>query len=278
MIKLIIDSAADLSKEEVQKNGIIVLPLEVRFGETAYRDGVDMSSDEFFQKLEASSTLPKTSQLPPYTFAEAFEALHGEEAIVITLSQKLSGTYQSACTAAKDYPNVRVISSDNVSVGEGLLAKRALQLIQEEKLSLDEIADTLNKEKEEIHVIALLGTLEYLKRGGRISSAVAFFGELLFIKPVVEVKNGVVALIGKAKGSKNGNNKLREFVAKYNGINFDMPFCTAYSGTTPELLQKYLSDSSDIYGDRKVEVYPIGPTIGTHIGPGAIAVAFFQNK
>ena len=141
------------------------------------------------------------------------------------------------------------------------------------------IVDTLNREKENLRVIALLDTLEYLQKGGRISKTVAIAGSLLSIKPVVSVVDGEVALLGKARGSRQGNNFLIQQIQK-DGIDFSRPFFLGYTGLSDALLQKYISDSAEIWKEH-VEHLPIGTiggAIGTHVGPGAIAVAFFTEK
>jgi len=171
------------------------------------------------------------------------------------------------------------VDSENVCIGERILAERTLKL-REKGLPADKIAEQLEEDKKHIRLLALLDTLEYLKKGGRISQAVAIAGTILSIKPVVTVENGEIVLVGKARGSKNGNNLLRELVLKCGGINFDEPFCLAYTGLSDDLLQKYISDSADLWEGRSqsLPISTVGCVIGTHAGPGAIAVAFFENS
>lgn len=278
MVKIITDSASDLTKEEAAKLNVEVIPLIVRFGEKEYYDGVDLSSQEFFEKLVESSELPKTSQINSFRFSEVFENHKEEDVVLITLSRKLSGTYQSACVAAEEHKNVQVVDSENVTAGQKILVQLACRLRDQNK-SAKEIADILNEEKKNIRLVALLDTLEYLKKGGRINAVTATIGTFLRVKPVVEILNGEVKLCGKAVGSLAGNNKLRQKIEKYNGANFDMPVSLAYSGLSDALLAKYVKDSGDIYPEGFEFHYThIGSTIGTHVGPGAIAVAFFKNK
>ena len=189
MIKLIIDSAADIGKEEAKEKGIIMLPMLITIGEEEFYDGVNLSPQEFWEKLIESDVLPKTSLINSFRFEEAFEKYtkNGDELIVITISSKLSGTYESARQAAEKFNGkVHVIDSLNACVGERLLCNYALRLI-EQGLSAQEIVKELEEQKKRIKVMALLGTLEYLKKGGRISSTVAFVGELISLKPVVGV-------------------------------------------------------------------------------------------
>lgn len=280
-VKFIVDSACDILPEEAKEFGIIHLPLKVLFGENEYADSVDLSHEEFYEKLVESDVLPKTSQVPPADFEDAYRKVTEEnnEAVVITVSGKLSGTYQSAMIAREDFEGkVFVVDSENVAIGERILVYRGLEYAKM-GLKASEIADKLNEDKKKIRLMALLDTLEYLKKGGRISSAVAFAGGLLSIKPVVAVENGEVSLIGKARGSKQGNNLLRELVAKSKGIDFEKPFSLAYSGLSDKLLKKYIEDSAELWKGHteNLPIYTIGCAIGTHVGPGAIAVAFFEK-
>ena len=280
-VQFIIDSASDILPAEAKELGITHLPLKVLFGEEEYSDAVDLTHREFYEKLIESDTLPTTSQVTPIAFESAYKKIEeaGDTAVVITISSKLSGTYQSAMIAAEDFEgSVFVVDSENVCIGERILLKRGLEL-REQGLSADEIAAQLDEEKHQIRLIALLDTLEYLKKGGRISATVAFAGNLLSIKPVIAVEKGEVALVGKARGSKKGNNLLRELIINCGGINFDKPVALAYSGLSDELLKKYIADSEEIWnghGD-ELPITTVGCTIGTHVGPGAIAVAFFEN-
>lgn len=279
-ITIITDSASDLSQNN--KNGITVLPMTISFDNETYEDGVNLTPDNFYMKLIESSTLPKTSQVSPYAFNEAYEKAleHSDQVIVITLSSKLSGTYQSACIAAEDYQDkVYVIDSENVSVGEQLLIDYAFSLIQQ-GLDAKAITQQLNTIKKRIHLVALLDTLEYLKKGGRISGSAAFLGNILSIKPVIAIADGEVAFLGKARGSKQGNNLLIEQIKTYGGIDYELPVLLGYTGCSQILMDKYIKDSSALW-EGKMDIPPVvqvGATIGTHIGPGGIAVAFFSKE
>lgn len=280
-VKFIVDSACDILPAEAKELGIIHLPLKVIFGEEEFADAVNLSHEEFYEKLVESDVFPSTSQVPPADFEDAYERVikEGDEAVVITVSGKLSGTYQSAMIAKEDYEEkVFVVDSENVAVGERILVYKGLKYAAE-GLSAKEIAERLDEDKKRIRLMALLDTLEYLKKGGRISSAVAFAGGLLSIKPVVAISEGGIELVGKARGSKQGNNLLRELISKSNGIDFDEPFVLAYSGLSDKLLRKYMKDSAELW-EGKVEDLPVctvGCAIGAHVGPGAIAVAFFEK-
>ena len=281
MIRLMIDSAADISKAEADRLGIIMIPMIVTIDNEDYFDGVDLTPTKFYEKLIESSVLPKTSQINPFRFEEEFKKYtqNGDELIVITISSKLSGTYKSAIEASKGFLNkVHVIDSLNACIGERLLCDYALRLIKQ-GLSTVEIVQELEEKKKKIKVMALLSTLEYLKKGGRVSSVAAFVGEMISLKPVVGVVEGEVKLIGKALGSRKGNNLINKLVKDSNGIDFSMPFGTIWSGLDTNLLDKYIVDSASLWqGETEfVPRYPIGATIGTHAGPGAVGVAFFEK-
>ncbi len=280
-VQIIIDSASDLTKEQIKTLGVTCIPLKTIFGEEEFLDGVTLSHQEFYEKLIESDCLPTTSQIPPHEYESAFAAVKaaGDTAVVIVLSSRLSGSFQSANIALEGYEDcIRLVDSENVCLGEQILVQYACRLRDEGK-SAREIAAALDAKKKDIRVIALLDTLEYLKRGGRISGAAALAGNLLSIKPVIAIVDGEVAVLGKARGSKNGNNMLMQEIGKTGGIDYTMPFCLGYTGLDDSLLQKYIADSSSLWKD-KVETLPIstiGSTIGTHTGPGGVCVSFFAK-
>ena len=279
-IHFVIDSASDVLPQEAEQLGVTVLPLTVTFGDTTYRDSVDLTHREFFEKLAASRDLPTTSQLPPAIFADCFESLAaaGHDIVVITVSSKLSGTYQSAVIAASDYPGrVFVVDSLSAAIGQRVLLMRGLELA-EEGLSAKAIAARLDEEKSRLRVMAVIDTLEYLKKGGRISAAVALAGTVLSVKPAVEISDGLVAMAGKARGTRQGNALLRQLMDKYGGANLDEPYAFVYSGLNDDLLQKFIADQPDLWPDNKdLPIHSLGCTIGTHVGPGAYGIAFFEK-
>lgn len=278
-VRIIVDSAADFAQGGAEK--VTVLPMTLRFGDTEYIDGVNITNKEFYEKLIESDEIPTTSQITPAMFEKAFtEALSaGEDVVVITVSSKFSGTYQSALIAKEEVGgNIYVVDSLSVAIGEGILAELGVRLAEEGK-SAEEIADILTKKRDDIKVVAMLNTLEYLKKGGRISKTVAFAGEILSIKPVVGVKDGEVALLGKARGSKQANNLLVKEIEAAGGVDFTMPLLLGYTGIEDSLLRKYVEDSRALWegNDDKLRTSSIGSIIGTHVGPGAVAVAFFKK-
>ena len=277
-IRIITDSASDLLAPH--RPEITVLPMTITFGEEQFRDGVDLTHRQFYEKLIEGEELPTTSQIAPAQFEEAFRAAveAGESVVAVVLSSKLSGTYQSACIAAEEFPGkVFVVDSANATIGERILVERGLELM-DQGLDAAAIAARLDEEKTDIRLVALLDTLEYLKRGGRVSASVALVGGLLAIKPVVAVQDGEVVVLGKARGSKNGNNLLVQEIQK-TGVDFSRPYKLGYAGLNDSLLQKYIADSAALW-EGHTDALPtgtVGGTIGTHVGPGAIAVAFFRK-
>ena len=277
-VRIIVDSSTDVSEKYREK--IQFVPLTVRFGDKEYLDGVELSKHQFYEMLVESDVLPTTSQATPAAFADCFEAIAsaGDSAVVITLSSKLSGTYQSAVLATEDYPNIYVVDSQSVAIGTGVLAQYAVELAQQ-GMDAEEIAQVLTQQREKVCVVALLDTLEYLKKGGRISKTVAFAGGMLNIKPVVTIQDGAVALIGKARGSRNGNNLLVEKIREAGGVDFERPVLLGYTGLSSALLEKYVDDSKALWADHvdKLDGCLLCSVIGTHAGPGAVAVAFFRK-
>lgn len=286
-VRIITDSASDITREDVAAVGnpaLTVLPLSISFGNTTYEDGVNLSHQRFYELLVEGDDLPMTGQVNPYAFERAIGEARaaGDEVIVITLSGKLSGTNASANTAAASFDSgVYVVDSKNVTVGERVLVDYALRLVGE-GLSAVDIATALEQAREDIYVVGLLDTLEYLRRGGRIPASAAALGKLLSIKPVITIEDGAVELLGKARGSKNGRNLLTQRVEAAGGIDFAMPIALGYAGLDDALLRKYIEDSRHIWEDHialeDLPVHSVGATIGTHVGPGAIALAFFKQR
>lgn len=281
MVKIITDSTADFTSAEAAGLGLGVVHLRTRFGDEEYIDGVDITPHQFYEKLVESDVLPTTSQPSPAEFEAAFASALEEagEVVAITISSALSGTYQSAVIAAEAFGGrVRVVDSLSASIGEQVIVRRAAQLAAE-GLSAAELAGRIEAERGDVCVLALLDTLEYLKRGGRISAAAAFAGGVLAIKPVITLRDGAVVMAGKARGSKNGGNLLNQFAEK-RGIDFSRPYLLGYTGLSDALLMKYAADSGELWRSytEELPVTAIGSVIGTHGGPGAIAVAFFGLK
>lgn len=277
-VQIIVDSTADMPERFAAQCRVV--PLTVQFGNETFIEGVTIDRRRFYERLVESDVLPTTSQATPAAFAAVFDevARAGDSAVVLTLSSKLSGTYQSACIAAAEYENIYVVDSQNVAIGTGILAQYALRCAAE-GMDAKTLAALLERKREDVCLIALLDTLEYLKRGGRVSRTVAFAGGLLNIKPVATVQDGEVRLIGKARGSKQGNNLLTEKITQCGGVDFALPILLGYSGLSDACLQKYVEDSRALWetGTDRLESTLICSVIGTHTGPGVVAVAFFKK-
>lgn len=279
-VKIIVDSTADMRPEIAAKVGIV--PLSVHFGDREYVSGVNITPKQFYELLVESDTLPTTSQPAPYLFEEAFQKAVSEgcEVVCLTCSGKLSGTNQSANIAASEFEGkVHVVDSGTIAIGLGILTEYAVELA-EKGLSPEEIVWKLLGKREKIKLLALVDTLEYLKKGGRISSTVALAGGLLNIKPVLSVNGGEIKLLGKARGSRQGNNLLVQEIQKAGGVDFAMPLMLGYTGLSDALLQKYIQDSAALWEGRvdNLPVSIVGSVVGTHVGPGAVAVAFFAAE
>ena len=278
-VRIVTDSTADMPAASKQR--ITAVPLTIFFGQEEYADGVTITHPEFYKKLVESDVLPTTSQPNPSLFEEVYAeaTAAGDSVVVITISSGISGTYQSACIAAEDYDNVFVVDSQNAAIAAGCLAQRALDLA-DSGMEAREIAETLNKEKENLRLFAVLDTLEYLKKGGRISGTVAFVGGMLSIKPMITLTDGKVAMVGKPRGNKQGNKMMMAEVEKAGGIDHSKPIMLGYTGLDDTLLQNFIADSDELWAghERPLPQAMICSVIGTHVGPGAVAVAFFANN
>ena len=276
-VKIITDSGSDISQARAEKLGIRVLPLTFRFGTDEYLDGVTMTSKEFYERLDQEPEPPKTSQIPPFRYSEIFkeETADGSDVLYVCISSGVSGTIQSATMAASEFDGkVRVFDSRHFCISEGLLAEYAKRLSDEGK-SLDEIYSELEKARDKVRIIAVFATLENLKKGGRISSTTAFVGEVLSIKPLITITDGVVAIPGKVRGMKKGYQAMRDYILNEGGIDLSMPCGYAYSGSDDTNINDFIAMNKDLYGDVEVPTYYVGATVGTYAGSGAIATAYF---
>lgn len=277
-VRIITDSTADLRDDLVGK--IPFVPLTINFGEEEFVDNVTMSRKAFYEHLAVCKDLPKTSQPTPDAFAREYKkaVAAGEKVIVLTISSKLSGTYQSANIAAMDFPGqVYVVDTLSAAIGAGILAELAYDLAQQ-GMDAESIVAKLEEEKHKLVLFAALDTLEYLVRGGRLSKVAGFAGGLLNIKPVITLKDGEIVVVGKARGGKQANVMLNKEVAALGGMDTAKPVLVGYTGLTDELLQKYVDESEAVFaGTADLSRTMISGAIGTHVGPGAYAVAFFKK-
>ncbi|MDI9590605.1 MAG: DegV family protein [Acidobacteriota bacterium] len=278
-VRIITDSGSDILPGEME--GLVVLPLTIAFGNDVYHDGVDLSHERFFELLTESTENPTTGQVPPFRYSQAFDEIvnAGDEAVVITLSSGVSGTWESACTAAAEHPDkIHVVDSQHVSVGIRLLVEMALDRAAR-GATADEIVTELEASKGKIRFLALLDTLEYLRRGGRISNVSAALGSILAIKPVITCTDGKVVVMEKPRGLKNGRGIVADLIRKDGGFDFTRPLCIGYTGLTDKPVRSFLESCTDLWeGKGEVPVSSIGATIGTHAGPGGFLLAYFGNE
>ncbi len=277
-IIIVTDSASDINQNELQN--VVVLPMTVTIDGRAYRDGIDITKDEFYRLLKSSDNAPVSSLISPFQFQETFNAIEeaGDEVIAITVSSELSGTYQSASAVAEGRKGVSVIDSQQVAGAQKLLVLRALQLILL-GLPREEIVKELEEEKQRIVIYAAIDTLDYLLKGGRISKTSALIGGVVGIKPILTLEEGKLISIGKAHGSKKSHAFLNQKIQEVGGIDFSMPYAVGYSGTSKSNLQKYLDSNKEILESvpHSPDIVQIGSAVGTHAGPGTVLVTFFRK-
>ncbi len=280
MIRILTDSASDILPAEAEQLGVTVIPLNVTLEDgTVLRDGVDMTPSAYYEILAGCRKLPTTSQPSPELFENFFleAAAAGDEVIGIFLSHALSGTYQCAKLAADmaNVDNVLFVDSGHVCLSEALLVRLAVQLRDSGKTA-GQIAAILEHAKEHLHLVAAIDDLKYLRKGGRLPAAVAVAGGMLGIKPLITIQDGRVAMAGKARGLPGAYVALFKKVEEMGGINPAFPALAGYTVSPREVtpIQTYLRDNLQ---QEDLLVRQIGCVIGTHAGPGAFGIAFFDK-
>ena len=274
-VRIICDSTCDLTPALRERVGIT--HMTVHFGEEDFVDGVELTAHDFYEKLATSKVMPSTSQATPFAFGEAFDAAvnEGHEVVCITCSSGLSGTYQSAVIASGDFEGkVYVVDSQNIALSSAIMVEYALRLADEGK-SAAAIAEELTAVREKAHLFAVVDTLEYLQRGGRVSKAVAIAGGMLAIKPIIGIVDGKVEMVGKARGNKAANRMMNQEVEKL-GIDLTKPVLLGYTGVDDTLLRKYMTECEGFWPEGTPTMVVSG-VVGAHAGPGAVAVAFFAK-
>lgn len=277
-IRFLTDSTADILPEEAARRGIAVVPLKTIFGETAYRDGVDLTHGEFYDMLTQAKQLPTTSQPTPDDFLPHFEQAkeNGDELICLMLSGGISGTYQSACIA-KDlcgYEKIYVIDSTVTVMGLRLLIALGEQM-RDAGAGAEEIVAELERCKSKMGIYFVVDTLEYLHKGGRVSTAVTLVGGMLKMKPVLTLKNGVLSVVGKGVGVKGSMNAMDGLVGAPE-IDPRVPVYYGYTSNA-ELCDKLIDRLNDRFGAHPHEIWPIGAVIGSHVGPGMAAIIYLNK-
>ena len=274
-VKIIVDSTADLTPRA--KAGVAaIVPLTIRFGEEEYKDGVTITPQRFYEMLASCQELPTTSQPTPMDFEDVYRAAtaDGSQVVAITISSRLSGTYQSATIAADEFDGqVVVVDSRSAALGNGILAEYALELA-EKGLDAQQILEELMEKRQKLHLLAMVDTLEYLKKGGRLNAAVATVGGMLNLKPIICLEDGSIATLGKVRGVKKAFAQLTQECENYGGPDRSMPMMLGYTGCSDENLRQYQQAAGE-YWDENIPTSVVGATIGVHAGPGAVAIAFF---
>ena len=276
-LQIICDSLADIPKNIIEKYNIEVIPLTIRIGEIDYKDGVDITNAEFYKKLKETNNAPKTSQATYGQFEEIFKKYidEGKKILYISGSSKVTGTYQSAMMAKNELGgDITLFDSLNLSYGCGVQVVRACEL-NEKGCSLEEILEELEKMRDNVHVFFAVDTLEYLKKGGRISSTKAAVGTMLNIKPIIEVTNGELDNVAQVRGKKHVIEKLLELVKSKCDGDFTNRNIAIGEGSNIADLNKLEEAVKKKFGINDMTKIEIGPTIGSHAGPGTIGICLY---
>lgn len=282
-ITIITDSGSDIKQDTAKKWGIKVLPLMVRFGDEEFLDDLTLTADDMYRRMINTGELPKTSQVPPYAFELAFrEAVEQDNTVIcITTSSGMSGCYHSACIAARHFPGkVTVIDSLNVCASLYVLVRYAEGLVRMGRTH-EEIVHRVERDRHRLHVISLVDTLDYVRKGGRISTAKALAGSVLRIKPIITAdEEGKVKVIGRGRGENNAYRLFSQLVDETGGIDFSLPVCMAYSGLTDENMRRYMQKEAALFEGRENEIHVVqfGATVGTYSGPDAFAIGYFHKR
>ncbi len=273
MVRIVTDSTADLTREQQEAAGITVVPLNVHFGDQVFRDHVDLTADEFFRRLKASSQLPRTSQPSVGAFEEVFRSLrqNRDEIVSVHLSSKVSGTYNAALMAAKtvDPEAIDVVDSLSTSMALGFMALEGARLAREGK-DRKAVADRLQALVPKARVICVVDTLTYLERGGRIGKARALLGSLLNVKPILQLNDGEVVPLGRARGRPQALNRLVELLARDGRVS-RLAIMHGAARADAEQLRERVASS---YPDLDILLTEIGAVLGTHTGPGVIGFTY----
>lgn len=272
-IDILVESASDLQKGNRHGVTVNVLPIKVLFEDGEYEEDVTMTKDLFYTKLKQCTTLPKTSQITPYAYEQAIEASlnKGNQVLVLCISSALSGCYQNAMNIKQQYDHdVVVIDTQSATIGIGLLVDYAISCIQQ-GATLQQVQQQLEQKKKEVCVFAALDTLENLEKGGRISKVSAFAGKLLGIKPIVTIQDGAVQFFEKARGTKASHKIL---VNQIHDVDEEYGIFVAYSGQSDQMAQKFIDEHLTV----KYQLFQMGSSIGTYVGDGAVALAFFKKS
>ena len=273
-VKIVSDSTCDITRENVGRLGITLVPAYVLFGEESFRQGIDINPTQFYARLQSSPQLPSTSQPTPGDFTAALEPLvsAGDQVVCITVARQLSGTYNSAVQAASQFDDgaVTVIDAQTASVGHLLQVIAAAEDASAPDATGDSVAAAATQRAGSGYGFAMVDTLEYLQKGGRIGKAQAFMGSILKVKPILRVANGEVIPVDRPRNMRRGLQRLEELVREQGGSVSKMAVAYTTDAAPAEEMRNRLSDLAD---PENIYTVQIGSAIGTHVGPGAVAVS-----
>ncbi|MBM6870151.1 DegV family protein [Pseudoflavonifractor phocaeensis] len=277
MIHILTDSTSDIGLTRAAQLGVEILPLTVLFGEESFRDGVDITSEEFFDRLSKADTLPTTAQIPPETFVDAFQRLtaDGGQVLGLFISSEMSGTYQSAMIARGivGEENIAIVDTHTVTFGLGLLVETACRL-RDQGFSLAELAAEMEALAPRCRLLAVVDTLRYLKMGGRISGVTAMVGGILGITPIISIENGLVVSVGKSRGRKAGFQFIRKWLEEKEAIDTSLPVAFGHTNM-PSAMEECMAFFQKETAGAQLCPSSIGAVVGTHVGPGAAGLAYF---
>lgn len=276
MVKILTDSSCDLSPARCEELGVEMLPITVNFGEQSYRANIDITNDQFYEKLAAASELPKTAQITPAFFEEKFKEYSGDEAVCLFISSRMSGTLQSARLAKELLGADKIYLPDtlNVTFALGLLVEEAVKM-RDRGLSAAEIASEIEKLVPRVRLWALIDDLKYLKMGGRLSATSALVASILGICPIITLENGLVEVVGKARGKKAAFKFIQGLIEK-EPMSGDFAVSVGHAAV-PGTRDDFIDFLGSELKKRQVLKMDIGSIVGTHTGPGACGLAYIRK-
>lgn len=277
-VKIVTDSICDLPPQTIKELGIITIPIQVCFGTEVYRDGIDISTEDFYKKLETSKVFPTTAVPPPTDFIKAYDqaAAEADEIAVITLSSRLSGFYNAAKQAVElmtKKARVEVIDSQWVIMAEGFIVMKAAQAARQ-GARLDEIVKLVQRNINRVATCSVFDTLEYLKRGGRISKIAAMMGNMMHIHPILGMKDGEVVSLGRRRSRAEAMDYMYDFVMEYNNIEEMSVACYKAADDAEALIERLNTK----FPKERVIRSRTSPVIGAHTGPNLLVVAVLGDK
>jgi len=276
MIKIVTDSTAYLPEATVQEHDVKVVPLYVHFADTGFKEGRDLSTADFYTRLKDAAELPTTSQPSAGEFKEVFQELveAGHEVVTLTISSKLSGTWNSAMAAKEMLPGngISIVDSLSTSAGLQLMVQEAIQAAAA-GATRQEIVDRVEEMTEKMRLLFVVDTLEYLAKGGRIGNASAFLGTLLKVKPILFLQDGAIEPLEKVRSKRKAQARMLNLIEEYLGDHGPQAKVALAQALVPDEAQALALELQGRLGCCEPGISEIGPVIGTHTGPGVIGIA-----